>query len=91
MPVLIVKLREILAIKEKSCVYTELILKCSANTYKATAVMDVMAFNLLKADVSVIFHVPFPILFNIVHYMLAQYASFVLMYVCKWYWKELAW
>lgn len=82
MPVMIFKLCEVLAIKGTSCVHPELILKCSAGTHKATAVMDVMACSLLKADVSVIFHVPFPILFNIVHYMLAQCASFVLMYVC---------
>lgn len=82
MPVLIFKLCEILAIKGMSCVYTELILKCSASAHKSTAVMDVMAFSLLKADVPVIFHVPFPILFNIAHYMLAQCASFVLIYVC---------
>lgn len=83
MPELIFKLCEILAIKGKSCIYAELICKCSASTHKATAVMEVTAFNLLKADVSVIFHVLFPILFNVVHYMLAQCASFVLMYVCK--------
>lgn len=82
MPVMIFKLCEILAIKGMSCVHTELILKCSVSTHKATAVMDVMACSLIKADVSVIFHVPFPILFNIAHYMLAQCASFVLMYVC---------
>lgn len=82
MLVLIFKLCEMLAIKGTSCVYTELILKCSASAHKATAVMDVMACSPLKADVSVIFHVPFPILFNMAHYMLAQCAAFVLMYVC---------
>lgn len=65
-----------------SCVYTELILKCSASTHTATAVTNVMACTLLKADVSVIFHVSFPILLNIAHYVLAQCAAFVLMYVC---------
>lgn len=82
MPVLIFKLCEILAIKGTCCLCTELILKRSASTHKATAVMDVMACSLLKADFSVIFHVLFPILFNIAHYMLAQCAAFVLMYVC---------
>jgi len=82
MPVLIFRLCEILAIKGMSYIPTEFILKCSASTCKATAVMDVIACGLLKADVSVIFHVAFPILFNIAHYMLAHCASFVLMYVC---------
>lgn len=62
-----------------------------ASTHKATAVIDVTACSLLKANVSVIFHVPFPILFNIAHYMLAQRSSFVLMYDCECYWKEPAW
>lgn len=54
-----------------------------ASTHKATAVIDVMAYSLLKANVSVIFHVPTLFLFNIAHYMLAQCASFVLMHVCE--------
>lgn len=56
-----------------------------ASTHKATAVIDVTACSLLKANVSVIFHVPFPILFNIAHYILAQCASLVLMYDCEYY------